>query len=302
MKKASHICICVCTYRRPELLGRLLSHVADQEVDDAFDYSVVIVDNDHLGSARQTVDIWSKRSEFSIRYYVEPEQNIALARNKAVENAKGDFVAFIDDDEYPSKDWLLNLHNTFQTYQVDGVLGPVKPYFETEPPRWITRGHLCERESFPTGTIIRNANSLRTGNVLLSSNIFNDADNWFDSAFGRTGGEDGDFFRRMLEKKKSFVWCNEAYVSEIVPPERFSRSYFILKAFLKGMAYANSKKLSLFSKDALISVIAIVLYTIALPVLALRHDLLMKYVIKHCYHLSKILTLCGVKVVKRRTD
>ena len=41
------------------------------------------------------------------------KQNIALARNKAIENAKGDFIAFIDDDEFPLDQWLLNHVQSF---------------------------------------------------------------------------------------------------------------------------------------------------------------------------------------------
>jgi glycosyltransferase involved in cell wall biosynthesis len=232
---------------------------------------------------------------------VEPEQNIALARNRAIENARGDFLAFIDDDEFPDEDWLLNLYRACHEFRADGVLGPVRPYFEIEPPLWIIRGKLCERESFPTGTTIRDGKYTRTGNVLLNRKVFMDKENRFDPRFGKTGGEDGDLFRRMIQKECIFVWCNEACVNEIVPPHRFKRSYYLKRALLQGSAVTKAKKMSPFGFDAFKSAVAFVLYTPALPVLLLsRHDLFMKYLIKECYHLSMLLSLCGVKIVKER--
>lgn len=270
-----------------------------QETEGLFDYSIVVVDNDSAESARQIAESCARQSKIPISYYVEAEQNIALARNKAVENAKGDFVAFIDDDEFPNEDWLLNLYRTFYEYGADGILGPVKPHFEEEPPRWVIRGKLWERESFQTGTIVRNPKYTRTGNVLLSRKLFDGKDSLFDPLFGKTGGEDVDFFRRMIQKGNVFVWCNEASVKEYISPQRFKRSFFLKRAFLRGVA--NSQKIQFFSFDVFKSAVAFVLYTLALPALLLsRHDLFMKYLIKDCDHLGKLLALCGLKVVKER--
>src|SRR5216683_5139686 len=133
---ANHICVCVCTYKRPQFLDHLLQELGTQKTDGLFTYSIVVVDNDHLRSAEPVVSSFSTASNIPIKYCVEPRQNIALARNKAIENADGDFVAFIDDDEFPTKHWLLTLFKTCNEYDVDGVLGPVKRHFEEEPPRW----------------------------------------------------------------------------------------------------------------------------------------------------------------------
>ena len=102
-----HVSVCICTYKRPELLKRLLDELADQERSELFIFSIVVVDNDHSESARRVVEDFTKAWPIQVTYCVEPRQNIALARNKAVENATGDFIAFIDDDEFPTKRWLL---------------------------------------------------------------------------------------------------------------------------------------------------------------------------------------------------
>ena len=277
-----------------------MTSLEKQETENLFDYSIVVVDNDKLESARQTVQSHAQQSKIAVTYVVEPEQNIALARNKAVENANGDYIAFIDDDEFPEQDWLLNLYEAVRQFRADGILGPVKPYFEVAPPSWVIRGKLCERESFRTGEVIQKPKYTRTGNVLLDKRLFADKESLFDPLLGKSGGEDIDFFRRMMHKGHKFVWCNEAIVSEIVPRERLHRSYFVKRALLQGVV--SSRNLRLFSFWTIKSFTAFIIYTAALPVLLLvRHDLFMQYLIKDCNHIGRILALCGVKILKERT-
>lgn len=44
----AHISVCICTFKRPSLLLRLLKELAGQETQGLFTYSIVVVDNDHL--------------------------------------------------------------------------------------------------------------------------------------------------------------------------------------------------------------------------------------------------------------
>src|SRR5271157_2736074 len=105
--KPNHISVCICTYKRPWMLAHLLNKLPDQITENAFTISVVVVDNDHAQSAKDTVEHCRDKILIEIDYFNEPEQNIALARNKAIENAKGNFISFIDDDEFPDDRWLI---------------------------------------------------------------------------------------------------------------------------------------------------------------------------------------------------
>ena len=298
MLKKDHICVCICTYKRPERLGRLLQKLAKQDTDDLFTYSLVIVDNDWLMSARETVESYSSKSNIEVSYFVETRQNIALARNKAIENAKGNFVSFIDDDELPDLRWLLNLYRAIHRYNSNGVLGPVLPYFEKAPPKWIIRGRFFERPIHTNGYILEWKNT-RTGNVLLRRNLFKEDPEWFRPEFG-SGGEDRDFFRRMIARGNVFVWCNEAKVFELVPSERWEKRILMKRALMRGkmaLRYAKPWPISVF-----ISIAAICTYSLGMPYLfflspIFGYEVFMKYLVKCCDHLGKIFAFFSIDLI-----
>lgn len=294
MTSLPHISVCICTYKRPDCLKRLLDGLGGQETNGLFTYSIVVADNDHSRSAEPVVASFAKSSPISIKYCVEPQQNIALNRNKAIENAGGDFIAFIDDDEFPTKDWLLTLFTTCNAYGVDGVLGPVKPHFDQEPPRWVVDGKFYDRPSYPTGLVIDGKKG-RTGNVLLKKQIFADGESPFRPEF--LTGEDQDFFRRMIEKGHVFIWCREALAYEVVPPVRWRRDFMLRRALLRG---ANSLRHPTFGAlDVVKSVIAVPAYTAVLPlVLILGQGKFMTYSVKLFDHLGKLLALLGIHPVR----
>ena len=233
---------------------------------------------------------YANTSALAITYCVEPEQNIALARNKALEHSRGDYIAFIDDDEYPAKDWLCNLFKACRIYKVDGVLGPVRPYFEHEPPQWAIKGKFFDRPTYDTGRLM-DWPETRTGNVLFEKKILGGITGAFNPEFG-TGSEDIDFFRRMIEKGHVFIWCNEAAVYELVPPSRSSIRYLLHRALIRGSSFPKRPVHRM--RNITKSVIAIPFYTLILPFLAVfgRH-LFIKYLIKLIDHVSRILAFLG---------
>lgn len=292
----NHIAVCICTYKRQDLLGTLLHRLEKQVTDDLFEYSMVIVDNDRNESAKIVVDSFRKNSRLDILYCCEPEQNIAMARNKAVEITGGDFIAFIDDDEIPTDRWLLTLYATCKKWNADGVLAPVCPRFDTDPPEWVIKGRFFERPSHETGSVLKWQNT-RTGNALIRRKVFDDKGSRFDRKF--LTGEDRDFFRRMIGEGYVFIWCNEAPVYENIPPLRWQKSFMMKRALFRGKIAARYPDSG--GRDILKSVLAVFLYTAFLPAsILLGQHVFMKYLVKTCDHLGKILAHCGIDVVRQK--
>jgi succinoglycan biosynthesis protein ExoM len=292
--QTKHICVCICTYKRPHFLKRLLTELDGQVTSGLFTYSVVVADNDQLQSAKEVATDFQATSAIRVTYCVEPRQNIALTRNKAIENAHGDFVAFIDDDEFPTKTWLLTLFNACNQYGVDGVLGPVNRYFDETPPKWILKGNFYARPSYPTGFVIDWPKG-RTGNVLLKRGIFPVDELPFNPEF--RNGEDQEFFRRMIERGHKFIWCHEAVAYEVVPPVRWKRRFMLRRALLNGSMHP--KRATFGMRDVLKSLIAVTGYTIAIPfVSALGHHRLMELLVSLFDHLGKLLAFAGLNPIK----
>jgi succinoglycan biosynthesis protein ExoM len=292
-----HLTICICTCGRPAMLERLLREISSQETAGAFAFSVVVTDNDSSQSARSVVDVLALRIGVPIAYCVEAERNIAAARNLALSHATGDFIVFIDDDEFPAPDWLLNLFRTCESHQVAGVLGPVKPHFDHEPPLWLIKGGFYQRPTHPTGFEMP-WHECRTGNVIFRRDILDSSRPLFRREFGG-GGEDQDFFRRMVERGHRFIWCDEAIVHEVVPPSRWSRRFMIHRALFRGRNTFRHGQHRL--RNLLKSVIAVPAYALALPVLLLAgHHYFMKYLVKLADHVGRLLASVGLNPVTER--
>jgi len=217
-----------------------------------------------------------------------------MTRNKALERASGDFVAFFDDDQFPISDWLLILFKTCQDRQVAGVLGPVKPHFEEPPPEWVIKGGFCDRPSYRTGFVI-DWRKGRTGNVLLRRNILNGLTEVFRPEF--LTGEDQDFFRRMIEKGHVFIWCHEAMAYETVPPIRWNRVFMLRRALLRGkvsLRHRGTRNVSVVK-----SIVACPLHCVALPFLLLGGPhLFMMLLVSLFDHVGRLLACVGIEPVK----
>jgi succinoglycan biosynthesis protein ExoM len=288
------ISICICTYRRSQLLEQLLGKLDAQMTKGAFRFSIVVVDNDVRESARGVVEACTKRLKVPIEYRTETQQNIALARNASVAQANGELVAFIDDDEEPLDDWLLRLYETLLAYRADGVLGPVLPKFEENAPNWAVKGQVFQRPGFKTGTVIP-WRITGTGNVLIKREVLLESDGPFNPQLG-AGGEDTDFFRRAMTRGRVFVWSAEAVCYEYVPPERMRVAFQLRRALLRGKVAARHGK----SKWGGIvrSGVAVVVYAMVLPVCLLAGShIFVTYLVKSFDHLGKLLASCRIDLV-----
>jgi succinoglycan biosynthesis protein ExoM len=304
-----HVTVCVATFRRPAMLARLIAALELLRTDGRFTYSVVIVDNDRETSAREVAEEARSRCAFPVTYLTESEQNIALARNKGVEHATGTHAAFIDDDEWPDPDWLILHLRTLSSLGADGSFGPILPHFDSPPPRWLVEGGFCLRRSFETGTVLEST-ACRTGNALVSLGLFRPPGHRFDPRFGRSGGEDGQFFLRMISLGCTFVWCDEAPVHELVPPERWKPSYYIRRQVRIGGATGDLARRRGLREDGWETgkavlrahAYALVLVPAVIVSLALPKSTRVKCQMKLGYFLSLALGFWGLVLIREKKE
>jgi succinoglycan biosynthesis protein ExoM len=233
------VALCIPTHRRPQSLARLLEALcALRFADSQPALRVVVVDNDADGSARPVCEAAAARLPWPLTYVVEPERGISAARNRAV-RAAGDaeWLAWIDDDEWPEPGWLDALLRTAANHGADAVAGPVLPRFDAPPPAWAVHGAFFERPRAATGAPLPYAG---IGNALVHARVFRGLPAPpFEPAFSLTGGEDTLFFLNATGAGFRLVWADEAVVHEAVPPERVRVVWLLRRAYRLGSAWTS---------------------------------------------------------------
>jgi len=232
------ITVCIPTFRRPERLKALLEDLRSQELLPA---QVVVVDNDAAASARSVVEESREAgAPFRLDYDVQPLRNIARTRNRTVQLAQGDWLAFIDDDERAPPHWLRELLSAAETYHADGVHAHVEPELPADAPAWIRRGRFYDFPCPPTGMPVPH-NQFRIGNCLLRGDLLRSEPGPFDERYGLKTGEDGDLLVRLANRGAKIVACREATVREPIEGNRLSLRWLLLRAFSGGQEFASQK-------------------------------------------------------------
>jgi succinoglycan biosynthesis protein ExoM len=230
-----HVFVCVPTFRRPEGLRKLLTHLEQSTYTGMIE--VVVVDNDTENRAgAAVVGEMSSTYRFPLSCFYEPRRGHTYAYNRAFVTAcravpPPDYVAVLDDDEYPHPNWLSELIRVVKTYDADIVGGPVFPVFET-PEHWLARSGLYTPTRYKTGPV---SMIYGAGNMLIRRGMLADyLDQPFDHAFAFTGGSDYDFFWRCRKDGRTFAWADDAHVFETTPPSRTSVGYLLRRRFRTG--------------------------------------------------------------------
>lgn len=228
------VAVAVLTYKRPGDLAQVLPLLVQQAKTIDPPARVIVVDNDPEGSARRIVNACT--SEL-VRYVHEPEPGIAAARNRALQECDQDLLVFIDDDERPTPRWLERMVRTYQQDRPAGVVGPVVSEPARAPEPWIVAGDFFQRERNATGAQVEVA---ATNNLLLDLAQVRALGLRFDQRFGLSGGSDTLFTRQLSRRGGRLVWCDEAVVTDIVPPSRLTREWVLRRAYRSGNSDART--------------------------------------------------------------
>lgn len=217
--------ICICTYRRPQGLRRLLEHLA--KITPA-PTAVFVVDNhpDREGLATITT-LQEVGYPLIIEAQASVSRGISQARNQVLAAASASgarCAALIDDDEWPGEQWISELLKVQALDDADAVGGPTRPVFETNVSVFF-------KHSIYYGADLALADNSpcelqACGNVLLKLSALDAiARPWFDPVLGQSGGEDLQFFRRLSALNLKMRWAAKAEVFEAVPAQRSSRKW-----------------------------------------------------------------------------
>ena len=229
------VTIGVPTFRRPERLATLLPLLvsrAQELTGEAFVVDVLVVDNDPAESARVT----GEGAGAPVRYVAEPTPGIAAARNRALDEAGTDLLAFIDDDEQPDDRWLSTLLHTWAEGQPAAVAGRVVATFDGPVDPWVLAGDFWQRPTMPTGSTVPLA---ACGNLLVDLRQQRALGVRFSARFALGGGEDIQFTRELTRLGGRIVWCDESVAYDPIPPDRATRRWVLRRAWSHGNVRAT---------------------------------------------------------------
>jgi glycosyltransferase involved in cell wall biosynthesis len=270
------VILCIPTFRRPDGLRKLLTHVGGLTYKGPL--SVIVVENDaELRAGAAVVARMAPDFRFPLACIVEPRRGQTYAYNRGFFAAARalpppDYIAVLDDDEYPDPAWLSKMVTTASSLDADIVGGPVLPVFD-DPHHWLAKSGLYAPKRFASGRVdmIYGAGSMLAKRSLIEDYL----DEPFSHAFAFTGGSDLAFFERCRADGRTFAWADAALVFETTPRSRTTLSWQLRRNFRKGSERARIDRGSNTSmrRPALRwcrSLALVALGTLALPLAALR--------------------------------
>jgi glycosyltransferase involved in cell wall biosynthesis len=225
----------ICTYNRAKYIGNLLESVAKNDLAKS-EYEIVLVDNNCTDNTREICEAFAKaHKDVNFRYVLEPEQGLSAARNKGIKEAKGDVIAYIDDDALVDT-WYLRTYAEWFAMHPETMAcgGPIEPLYETEEPSWMTpytKALLTAWMNY--GDKVREYPKGRYpggGNAAYRKEVF-DKVGLFNTALGRKGGnlmgsEEKDIFDKMHALGMQVLYLPTPVLHHIIPQTKLEPDYF----------------------------------------------------------------------------
>ena len=233
MTTPTTIDIAICTFRRPHIADTLRS-LAKLQLPENVKVRIIVAENDDVPSVQSLVNTTAKECGLNVTYIHAPARNISIARNACLNAATAPLLAFIDDDELATSQWLNKLLETMETSGADIVLGPVIAIYEASCPQWIKEG------DFHSTMPVWAGNTITTGytcNVLIKRLSPSVSGLRFRLDLGRSGGEDTVYFSTVFKMGGKIAFAPEAVITEAVLPERASLQWLAKRRYRSGQTH-----------------------------------------------------------------
>ena len=232
--------------RLPKVLERLRSQIETAP----FSWEVIVIDNNSKDNTFAVVEDYQQDwpEAFPLNYYFESQQGLVFARQRAIQEAKGSLVGFLDDDNLPAEDWVAAAAAFGKKYPEAGAYGgQIHGDFETNPPENFQRikSFLSIRELGSEPKLYRpEVLNLPPGAALVVRRKA-----WLKSVpntpalIGRINGSmlSGEDYESLLHLHKAGweIWYNPAmHTYHQIPKSRLERDYLISLAKGVGLCIA----------------------------------------------------------------
>lgn len=232
--------VVLCTHNRRRSLERTLASLRETRVPEGLSWELIVVDNNSTDGTRDAVQEFARRAGMEARYVFEPVQGLSRARNRGVTEARGEIIAFTDDDVRVAEDWPAWIDRAFKESGAACVGGRILPVWEGTPPRWLTPelGGCLALLDYGDLPIELDHPNLWGANLAVSAEMFRKYGG-FDTRFGRIpgklySGEELEFLELLLKNREKVLYHPRVVVRHFIPPERLCKTYFRRLRFDQG--------------------------------------------------------------------
>jgi len=238
------ISVILCTYNRCQSLARALGSVARSTLPKSVEWEVLVVDNNSNDHTRGVVEDYCQRHPGQFRYLFEPQPGKSHALRTGIQEARGDILAFMDDDVTVDPAWLHNLTAGLDNGQWVGAGGRILPDQAFTPPHWFPlhdRFALAPFALFDLGTEAGPLTEPPFGtNMAFQKWVFEKYDGFRTDLGPRPGNEirceDTEFGRRLLMAGERLRYEPYAVVYHSISDSRVRKQYLLTWWFDKARA------------------------------------------------------------------
>ncbi len=239
LSEVEKIHIIVPTFNRAHWIGDGLKTLDEQTSDGAFEFDIIVVDNNSTDETEQVVRELAAQSKSTIQYFRQMLPGDAPTRNCGVNAGDGQWFAFFDDDQLAEPDWLSELYRAARAANAHVVGGPVHldlPQSELQRIGPLCRRALREISYYSTLQPYINNDLPGTGNALVRREVFR-AIGDFDESM-TSGGSDSDFFLRAREGGFRLWYTPTAVIRHRISANRLTPEYLRWDALSGGAGHA----------------------------------------------------------------
>ena len=237
--------ICVCTYNRAHILPYCLDSLTKLKIPPGCEAYILVIDNNSRDNTEDVVNSFAQQSQIDILYFHESQQGLSAARNRAIKEAYGDYIGFLDDECVVPSDWLKILVADIEEFAPPIIGGPYIGALlpGTTPPKWFKTEYgnaYFLDDDFKRG--YQKDFRASAGNMLLHRRVCEKQQ--FDPNFGVNGeelkfGEEIDLQERFLSENVGAMIFYEPRieVAHFILPKKMSLSYRVRREMELGACH-----------------------------------------------------------------
>jgi glycosyltransferase involved in cell wall biosynthesis len=236
------ISVIICTFNRANSLQQTLQSLQEMPSLD-FPWEVLVVDNNSSDHTQQVVEACIRDFGLPLTYVFETQQGLSAARNTGIREARGEIIAFTDDDVSVESQWLKAIQEFYQHHNADAMGGRVLPLFPPGTPSWVRQNSDLFYGPFAIYDygeqicpIKEDIHYIIGANMAFRTSCFTTS-GLFRTDLGRgtaLGGEDEEFVRRLIRDNRRIYYNGTSCVYHHIAKTRITYRYWASWYFAAG--------------------------------------------------------------------